>query len=75
MPNSSQQTTATMQFQDMRSFPDDLEAIVANIECRLLETLTPQEFLLVEHLVEATRLLTEAELTLAQCLPGERLSA
>lgn len=75
MRTISQQTTATIQFQDVPSFPDDLEAIIANIECRLLETLTPQQFSLVEHLVEATRLLTEAELTLGQCLRGELMSA
>jgi hypothetical protein len=75
MQNISQQTTATKQLQDVPSFPDDLEAIIANIECRLLETLTPQQFSLVEHLVEATRLLTEAELTLGQCLHGELMSA
>jgi hypothetical protein len=75
MRNISQQTTTTMQFQDVPSFPDDLEAIIANIECRLLETLTPQQFALVEHLVEASRLLTEAELTLGQTLTMERISA
>jgi hypothetical protein len=75
MQNTSQKTTAIMQLQDVPSFPDDLEAIIATIECRLLETLTPRQFSLVEHLVEATRLLTEAELTLAQCRAGELMSA
>lgn len=48
----------------MHSFPDDLEAIVATIECRLLDSLTPKQFEMVQHLVEANRLLVEAELTL-----------
>jgi hypothetical protein len=48
------------------SFPDNLEAIIANIESRLLETLTPRQFTLVQHLVEATRMLTEAQLTLGR---------
>jgi hypothetical protein len=68
------QPTAT-QYQDIPSFPDDLELIVANIECRLLESLSPQQFTMVQHLVEATRMLTEAELTLGQDLLMERKSA
>jgi len=52
--------------QEIPSFPDDLEVIVATIECRLLEALTPQQFTLVQHLVEASKLLTEAELTLGR---------
>ena len=63
------------QYQDVPSFPDDLEVIIANIECRLLETLTPGQFEMVQHLVEATRMLTEAELTLGQSLTAERKSA
>jgi hypothetical protein len=73
MRNISQ--PATTQYQDVPSFPDDLELIIANIECRLLETLTPQQFTMVQHLMEATRMLTEAELTLGQDLLLERKSA
>ena len=73
MRNISQ--PATTQYQDIPSFPDDLEVIIANIECRLLETLTPREFEMVQHLMEATRMLTEAELTLGQSLLTERKSA
>ena len=69
------QPAATQQYRDMPNFPDDLEVIVANIECRLLETLTPQQFTMVQHLMEATRLLTEAELTLGQATSMERMSA
>jgi hypothetical protein len=66
---------ATTQYQDIPSFPDDLEVIIANIECRLLETLTPSQFTMVQHLVEASRMLTEAELTLGRDLLTERKSA
>jgi hypothetical protein len=71
--NSSQPSTT--QYQEIPSFPDDLEVIIANIECRLLDTLTPQQFEMVQHLMEATRMLTEAELTLGQVLSQERKSA
>lgn len=73
MRNSSQ--PATTQYQEVPSFPDDLELVIANIECRLLESLTPQQFTMVQHLMEATRMLTEAELTLGQDLLLERKSA
>ena len=66
---------APTQYQEIPSFPDDLELIIANIECRLLESLTPRQFEMVQHLVEATRMLTEAELTLGQQLLAERKSA
>ena len=66
---------ATQQFQDIPSFPDELEVIIANIECRLLETLTPQQFMMVQDLMEATRMLTEAELTLGQDILTQRKSA
>lgn len=66
---------ATTQYQEIPSFPDDLELIIANIECRLLESLTPRQFEMVQHLVEATRMLTEAELTLGRDLLLERKSA
>ena len=66
---------AIQQFQDIPSFPDQLEVIIANIECRLLESLTPRQFAMVQDLMEATRLLTEAELTLGQLLMAERKSA
>ena len=69
------QAAATQQYQDIPNFPDDLEVVVANIECRLLETLTPQQFTMVQHLMEATRLLTEAELTLGHATLMERKSA
>jgi len=66
---------AATQFAEIPSFPDDLELIIANIECRLLEALTPQQFTMVQHLVEASQMLTEAELTLGQDLYSERKSA
>ena len=66
---------APMQYQEIPSFPDDLEVIIANIECRLLETLTPQQFMMVQDLMEATRMLTEAELTLGQEILAEKKSA
>jgi hypothetical protein len=75
MRTIGQEMSATMQFQDVPSFPDDLEATIADIECRLLETLTPQQFSLVEQLVEASRLLVEADLTLGSCLRGKLMSA
>jgi hypothetical protein len=71
--NSSQ--PATTQYQEIPSFPDQLELIIANIECRLLESLTPQQFEMVQHLTEATRMLTEAELTLGRELLTERKTA
>jgi hypothetical protein len=67
--------TAPTQYQEIPSFPDDLEVIIANIECRLLDTLTPQQFMMVQDLMEATRMLTEAELTLGQDILSERKSA
>ena len=74
MRNISQ--PATTQYQEIPSFPDDLELIIANIECRLLESLTPRQFEMVQHLMEATRILTEAELTLGRdLLLAERKSA
>ena len=69
------QPATTPQYRDIPNFPDELELIVANIECRLLETLTPQQFTMVQHLMEATRLLTEAELTLAKIPATERKTA
>jgi hypothetical protein len=66
---------AQPQFQEISSFPDDLEVIIANIECRLLESLTPRQFTMVQHLMEATRMLTEAELTLGGDLLVHRKSA
>ena len=73
MRNISQSTI--VQYQEVPSFPDQLELIISNIECRLLESLTPRQFEMVQHLVEATRMLTEAELTLGQQLMSERKSA
>ena len=67
--------TAPTQYQEIPSFPDDLEVIIANIECRLLDSLTPRQFMMVQDLVEATRMLTEAELTLGQDILAERKSA
>ena len=63
------------QFSEIPSFPDELEVIISNIECRLLESLTPQQFTMVQHLMEATRMLTEAELTLGGDLLATRKSA
>lgn len=66
---------APTQYQDIPSFPDQLEVIIANIECRLLETLTPQQFMMVQDLMEATRMLTETELTLGQAILTQKKSA
>lgn len=66
---------ATTQYQEIPSFPDDLELIISNIECRLLESLTPSQFEMAQHLTEATRMLTEAELTLGRDLLVARKSA
>ena len=73
MRNISQ--PAVPQHQEIPSFPDDLELIISDIECRLLETLTPRQFEMVQHLMEATRMLTEAELALGCDLLLERKSA
>ena len=43
---------ATQQYTEIPSFPDELEVIVSNIECRLLESLTPQQFTMVQHLMD-----------------------
>lgn len=66
---------APTQYQDIPSFPDQLEVVIANIECRLLESLTPQQFMMVQDLIEATRMLTETELTLGQDILAARKSA
>ena len=66
---------ATPQLQEVPSFPDDIELVIANIECRLLESLTPRQFEMVQHLVQASQLLTEAELTLGRELADARMSA
>ena len=73
MQNVSQPLTAP--YQEFPGFPDELEVIIANIECRLLETLTPRQFEMVQHLMEATRMLTEAEVTLDLALTQARKSA
>ena len=72
---SINQTATPQQYQDIPSFPDDLEVIIANIECRLLESLTPEQFVMVQHLVEASQLLTEAEITLGRDILSQRKSA
>ncbi|MCC6173822.1 MAG: hypothetical protein IT305_00850 [Chloroflexi bacterium] len=38
---------------------DQIELIVCSLECRLLESLTPEQFTLVQQLVDATRILAE----------------
>ena len=45
-------------------FVDKLEHLVAELECRLLETLTPTQFAAVQDLVQAAQILTEARVTL-----------
>lgn len=73
MRSISQQSAP--QLQDIPSFPDQLEVIISNIECRLLETLTPDQFAMVQRLIEANQLLTEFELTVGTDLLAERKSA
>lgn len=51
-------------FTEIPRFSDDLEAIIADLECELLASLTPEQFSAVQTLVEATRLLTEAQAAL-----------
>jgi hypothetical protein len=46
---------------------DDLESAAIDIECELLDTLTPAQFARVQELVQATRLLTTA-----RCVLGEQ---
>ena len=72
---SINQPAQPQQYQEIASFPDELELIISNIECRLLESLTPRQFEMVQHLMEATRLLTEAELTLGSQILVERKTA
>lgn len=63
------------QFQDFPSIPDQLEAMISDIECRLLDSLTPNQFKLVQHLVEAQVLLTELSTTVSRDMYVERKSA
>ena len=46
------------------SFLDRLEETFASLECQLLDSLSPTEFATVQRLVEAGRLMTEAQYTL-----------
>jgi hypothetical protein len=73
MRTFTQQTTAS--YQDFPSFPDQLEAIISNIECRLLDTLTPAQFQMVQHLIEATQLLSELDSAGVNDFATERKSA
>ncbi len=73
MRTLTQQTTG--QYQEFPSFPDQLEAIISNIECRLLETLTPAQFQMVQHLIEATQLLSDLESAGVNDFASERKSA
>jgi len=43
------------------SFLDRLEETFANLECELLDSLSPSQFATVQRLVEAGRLMTEAQ--------------
>jgi hypothetical protein len=73
MRTITQQTAP--QYQDFPSFSDQLESIISNIECRLLDTLTPDQFQMVQHLVEATQLLAELEAAGIDDFTTERKSA
>ena len=46
------------------SFLDRLEETFTSLECQLLDSLSPKEFATVQRLVEAGRLMTEAQYTL-----------
>jgi hypothetical protein len=46
---------------------DQLESSMIDIECALLDTLTPAQFALIQELVQATRILTTA-----RCVVGEQ---
>lgn len=52
------------------SFPDDLEALIADLECELLMSVTPEQFQVVQRLVRANRLLVEADSLLAKAKPA-----
>jgi hypothetical protein len=54
---------------EMGSFLDKLEHLVADLECTLLETLTPAQFADVQNLVQATQILTEARSALEMPAP------
>jgi len=65
----------TTQHQDFPSIPDQLEAMISDIECRLLDTLSPSQFRLVQHLVQAHLLLGELDATVSHDMYVERKSA
>ena len=46
------------------SFVDELEELFASLQCELLDSLSPVQFARVQRLVEAGRVLTEAQCTL-----------
>ena len=46
------------------SFVDELEELFASLQCELLDSLSPQQFAMVQRLVEAGQVLTEAQCTL-----------
>jgi hypothetical protein len=56
---------------EMGGFLDKLEHLVADLECTLLETLTPWQFAVVQNLVQATQILTEARFALDATAPGQ----
>lgn len=52
------------------SFVDELEELFASLQCELLDSLSDQQFTKVQRLVEAGRVMTEA-----QCMLGVLASA
>jgi hypothetical protein len=49
---------------EVGGFVDKLEHLVAELECKLLETLTPAQFAVVQDLMQASQIMTEARSTL-----------
>jgi hypothetical protein len=50
---------------EIGSFVDELEELFATLQCELLDTLSPDQFMKVQRLVEAGQVMTEA-----QCMLG-----
>lgn len=73
MRNTGQPTA--QQYQDFPAFSDQLEAVISDLECQLLATLAPDQFVLVQRLVEANLLLAECERLAGQDLIAVRKSA
>lgn len=56
-------------------FVDRLEQLVVDLECKLLDTLTPDQFATVQHLVQAAQILAEARSTLSTTASSQTVRA